>query len=919
VSVRPQLTDRHGERDALDRLAEAVRAGESQALVIRGDPGVGKTVLLDYLAGQAAEFRVTRAAGVQSEMELPFAGLHQLCGSMLGSAERLPAPQRDALRIAFGVAAGPPPNRFLVGLAVLSLLSEVAEEQPLICVIDDAQWLDLASAQALGFTARRLAAESVGLVFAARESGAALAGLPELAIEGLQDGDARTLLDSALTGPLDPRVRDLIIAETRGNPLALLELPRGLTPAELAGGFGLPAVPPLTSRIEDSFLRQLMALPDQTRRLLQLAAADPSGHPPLIWQAAGRLGIPPGAAEPAAEAGLAEFAAQVRFRHPLARSAAYRSASAQERRDVHQALAEASNPRLDPDRRAWHMAQAVSGPDEDVAAELERSAGRAQARGGLAAAAAFLERAVALTLDPARRSGRALAAAQAKVQAGAPDAARDLLAVAAGGRPSDLEQARIELVRARIVSVTSRGGEAPLQLLRAAQRLEPIDTALSRTTYLDAVAAAMFAGRLASPGGSIAEVARAAGGAPPPRHSPRPPDLLLDGLAVYYTQGYAAALPLLRQALAAAGTGTSADEEPHWLWLACVAAYHVWDDERWELLSRRYIRQVRQIGALAELPLALDRRARPLLFAGELTAAAALLDETRTVENAIGSTPWPYGALSLAAFRGQEASAAVLIETIMRDVTRRGEGLGITAAEWANAVLSNGLGRYEAALAAGQRATAYHGDLGFSNWALVELVEAAARSGMTEAAADAYHRLTAMTSPAGTDWALGLAARSRALLTEDDEADTCHREAITRLGRTRLRVDLARAHLLYGEWLRRQNRRADAREQLRTAYQMLTAMGVGGFAERARRELTATGETVRTRSVETVTTLTAQEALIARLARDGRTNPEIGAQLFLSARTVQYHLRKVFTKLGIGSRRELYKALAQLGQDGQSA
>ena len=919
MSVRPQLTDRHGERDALDRLAEAVRAGESQALVIRGDPGVGKTVLLDYLAGQAAEFRVTRAAGVQSEMELPFAGLHQLCGSMLGSAERLPAPQRDALRIAFGVAAGPPPNRFLVGLAVLSLLSEVAEEQPLICVIDDAQWLDLASAQALGFTARRLAAESVGLVFAARESGAALAGLPELAIEGLQDGDARTLLDSALTGPLDPRVRDLIIAETRGNPLALLELPRGLTPAELAGGFGLPAVPPLTSRIEDSFLRQLMALPDQTRRLLQLAAADPSGHPPLIWQAAGRLGIPPGAAEPAAEAGLAEFAAQVRFRHPLARSAAYRSASAQERRDVHQALAEASNPRLDPDRRAWHMAQAVSGPDEDVAAELERSAGRAQARGGLAAAAAFLERAVALTLDPARRSGRALAAAQAKVQAGAPDAARDLLAVAAGGRPSDLEQARIELVRARIVSVTSRGGEASLQLLRAAQRLEPIDTALSRTTYLDAVAAAMFAGRLASPGGSIAEVARAAGGAPPPRHSPRPPDLLLDGLAVYYTQGYAAALPLLRQALAAAGTGTSADEEPHWLWLACVAAYHVWDDERWELLSRRYIRQVRQIGALAELPLALDRRARPLLFAGELTAAAALLDETRTVENAIGSTPWPYGALSLAAFRGQEASAAVLIETIMRDVTRRGEGLGITAAEWANAVLSNGLGRYEAALAAAQRATAYHGDLGFSNWALVELVEAAARSGMTEAAADAYHRLTAMTSPAGTDWALGLAARSRALLTEDDEADTCHREAITRLGRTRLRVDLARAHLLYGEWLRRQNRRADAREQLRTAYQMLTAMGVGGFAERARRELTATGETVRTRSVETVTTLTAQEALIARLARDGRTNPEIGAQLFLSARTVQYHLRKVFTKLGIGSRRELYKALAQLGQDGQSA
>jgi ATP/maltotriose-dependent transcriptional regulator MalT len=345
----------------------------------------------------------------------------------------------------------------------------------------------------------------------------------------------------------------------------------------------------------------------------------------------------------------------------------------------------------------------------------------------------------------------------------------------------------------------------------------------------------------------------------------------------------------------------------------------VWDDERWELLSRRYIRLVRQVGALAELPLALDRRARPLLFAGELTAAAALLDETRTVEEVTGSSPWPYGALSLAAFRGQQASASALIGTIMGDVTRRGEGLGITAAEWANAVLSNGLGRYEIALAAAQRATEYRGDLGFSNWALVELVEAAVRSGMTEAAAGAYRRLTAMTGPAGTDWALGLAARSRALLSDGDEAEGCYSETITRLGRTRLRVDLARAHLLYGEWLRRQQRRRDAREQLRTAYQMLTAMGIEGFAERARHELIATGETVHKRTVETNTTLTAQEGLIARLARDGRTNPEIGAQLFLSARTVQYHLRKVFTKLGIESRRELHAALAASPREDQPA
>ena len=932
MSVNPQagggwqghttgLTDRVGERDALDRLVGAIRAGESRVLVVRGDPGVGKTVLLDYLAGRAsgAGCRITRAVGVQSEMELAFAGLHQLCAPLLGRGAHLPAPQADALRIALGVSAGPPPDPFLVGLAVLSLLSGVAGDRPLVCVIDDEQWLDQASAQALGFVARRLAADPVGLVFAAREPGAELAGLPELDVGGLSDEDARALLEAALAAPLDARVRDLIVSETRGNPLALLELPRGLTPSELAGGFGLPGAAPMTGRIEDSFRRQLDALPEQTRRLLQLAAADPSGDPPLIWRAAERLGIPAPAAEPAAEAGLVDFGTRVRFRHPLARSAAYRSASARERREAHKALAEVTDPQFDPDRRAWHLAQAVPGPDDDVAAELERSAGRAQARGGVAAAAAFLERAAVLTLDPERRAGRALAAAQAKVQAGAPDAARSLLAMAETGPLGDLEQARLELVRARLVSTTSRGGDAPLLLLRAAQRLERNDIALARTTYLEAVAAAMFAGRLASPGGSIMEVARAAGAAPPPPHAPRPPDLLLDGLAVYYTHGYAPALPLLRQALAAAGTGTFADEEPHWLWLACVAAYHVWDDERWELLSRRYIRLVRQVGALAELPLALDRRARPLLFAGELTAAAALLDETRAVEEVTGSSPWPYGALSLAAFRGQQASASALIGTIMGDVTRRGEGLGITAAEWANAVLSNGLGRYEIALAAAQRATEYRGDLGFSNWALVELVEAAVRSGMTEAAAGAYRRLTAMTGPAGTDWALGLAARSRALLSDGDEAEGCYREAITRLGRTRLRVDLARAHLLYGEWLRRQQRRRDAREQLRTAYQMLTAMGIEGFAERARQELIATGETVRKRTVETDTTLTAQEALIARLARDGRTNPEIGAQLFLSARTVQYHLRKVFTKLGIESRRELHAALAPSPGEDQPA
>jgi hypothetical protein len=847
-----KLTDRESERDVLDRVVDAVRAGESRVLVMHGDPGVGKTVLLDYLVGRANGCRVSRAAGVQSEMELAFAGLHQLCAPMLHCLGRIPAPQREALQTALGLAAGPPPDRFLVGLAVLSLLSEVAGDQPLICLIDDEQWLDQASAMTFGFVARRLAADPVALVFAARNPSAEVAGQPELVISGLTDHHAQTLLDSALPGPLDARVRDLIVAETRGNPLALLELPRGLTPAELAGGFGLPATH-LTSRIEDSFGRQINALPAESRRLLQLAAADPSGDRALLWRAAKRLGLGFQAGAAAVDAGLVEFDGRVRFRHPLARSAAYRSAPLAERQQLHAALAEVTDPLLDPDRRAWHLAQAAPDMDESVAAELERSAGRAQARGGIAAAAAFLERSALLTSDPARRAGRALAAAQAKVQTGASGAAQDLLAIAETGVLSDREQARIELIRARLASATSRDGEAPLLLLRAAQRLERIDVSLARATYLDAMAAAIFAGRLASPGGSTIDVARVAAAAPPPLNRPRPPDLLLDGLTALFTRGYSAALPPLRRAVAAAEESTPADEEPHWLWLACVMASQVWDDGRWELLSRRYIQQVRQLGALAELPLALDRRIRPLVFAGELAAATALLDETRTVEDATGNPPWHYGALSLAAFRGDQATAAALFGSIMRDVTQRGEGYGIACAEWATAMLSNGLGQPHDAVAAAERATEYHGDLGFFRWSLVELVEAATHAGMTETADDAFCRLTEMTGPAGTDWALGLAARSRALLTDGGQAEDGYREAIDRLGRTRLRVELARSHLLYGEWLRRGNRRSDARAQLRAAHEMLEAMGVAAFAERARRELAATGETVRRRTVDAVT------------------------------------------------------------------
>jgi DNA-binding CsgD family transcriptional regulator len=904
------LMDRISERRVLDQLVSAVRVGESRVLMLRGEPGVGKTALLAYLNRRVAGCQVARAAGVQSEMELAFAGLHQLLAPMLDQLESLPTPQRDALRTAFGISAGPVPDRFLVGVAVLGLLSEVAGNQPLVCLVDDTQWLDRASAQILGFVARRLAADPVALVFAVRDPGEELAGLPEMSVEGLLEKEAQALLKSVVPGTLDARVRDQIVAETRGNPLALLELTRGLSAEQLAGGFGLPGAGSLTGKIEESFRRRLDALPAQTRRLLQLAAADPTGDPSLVWRAGERLGIPVQAAAPAAEAGLLEFGARIRFRHPLVRSAAYRSASLPEKQEVHRALAEVTDPEADPDRRAWHRAHAAAAPDEDVAAELERSAGRAQARGGLAAAAAFLERAMMLTPDPVQRGGRALAAAQAKIQAGALDAAPDLLAVAEAAPISELQQAYADLVRAQLAFAERRGSDAPPLLLKAAKRLESSDAGLSRSVYMDALIAAVFAGRLAIPGGSLLDVARAAGAAPSPL-SPRAADLLLDGLAAHFNQGYAAAVPMLRSALRSFGSGIAPGMEPRWLSLAFVAAEHIWDDEATIMLSEQWATLTRQAGALSELPLALFSRVYAHIIAGELAAATSVADEMQTAIEATGSDVAPFGALGLAALRGSEADVSALVEATLGYASLRGQGLAISVAGWASAVLNNGLGRYEAALAAAQRSTEISYELGISNWAMVELIEAAALSGANNAATGAYRQLAEQARAAATDWVLGLEARSHALLSNGAEAERLHREAIERLGRTRARADLARAHLLYGESLRRERRPGAAREQLRTACQMLDEMGMAAFAERARRELLATGDTVATRTIRITrgAALTSQEDQVARLARDGLSNPEIAERLFISVRTVQYHLSKVFAKLGISSRAELHRVL----------
>jgi DNA-binding CsgD family transcriptional regulator len=906
---RTDLLGRASECALLDGLVRDIRRGESRSLVLRGEAGIGKTALLEYLIAAAPDLMVVRAVGVESEMELAYAGLHQLCGPLLGRLESLPGPQRQALEIVFGLSAGAAPDRFLVALAVLSLLSEASEERPVLSVVDDAQWLDQSSALTLTFAARRLLAEPVGLVFAAREAGDGLRDLPGLDVGGLRSGDARALLGSAVRFRLDEQVRDRIVAETRGNPLALLELPRSLSDTELAG-FGRGGVSALPNRLEESFRRRIMALPHETRRLLLIAAADPIGEPILVWRSAELRGISMEAAEPAVEAGLCEFGVRVRFRHPLVRAAAYGAGSPDERRRAHAAIAEVTDAEADPDRRAWHQALASAGPDDVVADELERSAVRARARAGQAAAAAFLERSADLTLDPGRRTERALAAAEARYLAGSGKDALRLAALAARGRLSEPQRVRVDVLRGRVATMQRRPRDAPPLLLGAAQRLEGVDRGLARDTYRDAFIAAIYAGRFAGDTG-LPQVAAAIRSAAPPTDPPSATDELLDAAALLVDAGYETGAASVRRAVAAFRVmPVSGERDLHWLFLAGRLSIWVWDHETWDVLSSRMIELVRNAGMLALLPFADAARVGWELFAGDLAAVSANVEEQDRVQEAIGGDSSPGSRVILAAYRGHEAEVAQLDQATTRDAVARGDGPWVAMLNWSKAVLGNGLGRYHEALAAAQLGAAYPPDMHMSSWALSELVEAAARCGRAEAASDALGRLAEMAYACGTDWILGVEARARALLAVPADADELYRQAIERLGRTRFGTELARAQLLYGEWLRREGRRADALTQLRPAYDKFTSIGMQAFAERARVELAATGEKVLKCSVETRDVLTAQERQVAELARDGLSNPEIGARLFLSRRTIQYHLGKVFGKLGIRSRNELASALA---------
>jgi DNA-binding CsgD family transcriptional regulator len=896
------------ERDRLDAMLAQARAGQSAVLVIRGEPGIGKTALLRYAARQASGVRIAEVEGVQAEMELAFAGIHQLCAPLIDGLEALAEPQGNALRVALGVSSGDAPDRFLIAVAVLNLLAATADERPLLCLVDDAQWLDAASVEALGFVGRRLLAESVAMIFSLREPTAirALDGLPHLTLEGLDEPDARALLTRAVPGRLDDRVRDRLIAETAGNPLALVELSRRMSPAERAGGFAPPAAGDLPSQLEERYLRRVAELPEATQRLILLAAAEPLGDATLLWRAAERLTADAGALAPATEAGLLDVDDRVRFHHPLVRSAVYRAASLDERRRVHDALAEVSDPDLAADRRAWHRALAAAEPDEAVAADLERTAGRAQSRGGLVAAAALLDRATALTPDPGLQAGRALAAAEASFQAGEFEAAQRLLATAESGPLDDFQRARAALLRGHAAAVSRRGDEAVPVLMEAAKRLAPFDLSLARRAYLTAWSAALVGHHL---GGAevLLDVSRAVRALPPLPADPHPLDLVIEGFALLITDGPAVAMPILHRA------GNEVLQLPvedvlRWGWHVGGVPCATWDDNAIAVYERQ-AHLVRDAGALAELPIHLQALALQRAWRGDLSGARRLVAEAESISTSTGNQVPPFALLRILALQGREAEAAPLIKAVIQEAVTRGQEHVVKVAQWAVAVLYNGLGRHkEAAAAAGEVVT--NGILPWvTMWAQFELVEAAARVGDTALARDALDALAATTQPAGSCLARGIEARCRALLADGDDAEASYREAVEELDRAGVRTELARAHLLYGEWLRGEGRLREARERLRTSEEMFAEIGMEAFAERAQGELVAAGAKLRKRPLEPSEELTAQEEQIAGLARDGLTNAQIGAQLFLSPRTVEWHLHKVFGKLAIDSRTGLDAAL----------
>jgi DNA-binding CsgD family transcriptional regulator len=901
-----RLVGRAGESGRVTALIDAARSGQGGALLLTGEAGIGKSALLEHAARAADGVRITRASGSEFEREFPFAALHQVCVPLLGLLDAIPAPHRAALRVAFGLADGTP-DLLRIGLATLELATAAARERPLLVLVDDAQWLDPASARVLAFLARRLAADPIAKIIAARPAmapagekpaagmparekpavgtsavgtpveavPAELDGLPVLAVAGISDDSARELLSARSPFPLDERVRERLVAEASGNPLALLELPR-------AGGFAPPATSSAPTLVEQGFQARLTDLSTDASLLLTAAAADPTGDPGLLWTAAAHLGVDVSRASPeAAATGLAEFATRIRFCHPLARSAVYRAAPADLLRTVHAALAAATDPVTAPDRRAWHRALASGGPDDDVADDLERCASRAQGRGGVAAAAVFLERAAALSLDPERRTARTLAAAQAHADAGHPDTASELLSTVDTGALDDRRHAEVDMLRGRIAFTRSDDDTGPALMVRAARRLAGTDPDRSRDCFLDAVEMGLFIGRAGGLIGQIVTTVRAEAPAP------TAPDVL-DALMVLATEGHAAAEPLLRTVLDGLWIRRPA--------LASMIAGELWDVPTLTTIAEWLVKTGRETGSPAALRLGLAQTVVGATLAGDLGRALAATAEEQAIAEATGGTPLLYHRLHLAAHRGRRDEMLALA-----DAATRGSG-HVTNLHWTLALLHNGLADHPAALAAARRTDA-HGHHFLSVPVLPELIEAAVRCDEHTLAAEALDDLTERARASGTPSGLGVAASARALLTGVEDH---HREAVELLAESPLLLYRARAHLLYGEWLRRRNRRRDCLAHLRAAHDMFSRAGAEGFARRAAGELRATGERVSARPPGAAhESLTMQEIAVARLVAAGATSKEVAIQLFISKRTVDAHLRTIFRKLGVTARAQL--------------
>ncbi len=908
------LVGRAADCRALESMVQAVSRGLSRSMVIVGEPGIGKTSLLQYAARTAGGLRAVSIAGVESELRLGFAAVHRMLVPYLDRIGTLPAPQRDALRSAFGLAAGPPADRFLVGLGALTLFAEVAAEQPLIWLVDDAQWLDRESLEVLGFVGRRLYADSIGLLFGAREPSPglmALDGLPARHLGGLEPAAARALLATTVSGPLNARVAARIITETGGNPLALLEVAGLLRPDQLAGRSPLPQWLPVGRRMQGHFLRQVKMLPADTGSLLLLASAASNGDPAALWRAAARLGLGPDAAEPAVAQDIVSLEPRVAFRHPLIRSAVYEGARPGDRRKIHDALASIAERDGYPDQAAWHRAAAAVVPDADVAADLERSAARAERRGGYVAQAAFLARAAELTPGAGDRAVRLFAAAQAHLVAGDGPLAEASLDQAAPRLDEAGMHVAAQRLRASIAVFFSRHKDAPALLLGTVGAVDPPDGPLIRELLFEAMQAALVARQYTS-GTTPVDVAKAALQAPrDPALPPTVTDLLLDGFATRTAVGYAPAVPWLRSAVAALSVAEKTAQVgiPATI-LGWFAADDLWDDQGRQVALERAEAIQRRHGALGALRITLAGLTTGEAWAGRPGEAEARYLEAAEISSLIGvPAPATTGVLlELRAWQGREQESRALAEMTAQWGQDRGAAILEVFALMGLTILELGLGRYAEALSWGVRI--YDDDPpGFGNRILPEIVEAAARSGEHRAARAALGRLTDRATASGTPWALGMLARSRALLAHKSDAENFYRQSLAHLSDTSVRTELARAHLLYGEWLRRQKRRRDARSQLRTACDMFDAMGASAFASRTRGELLAAGDHPHQPAERPGPDLTPQEAQVARLAAAGATNAEIATHLFVTASTVEYHLSKVFRKLGITSRRQLAMAL----------